>query len=239
MLSVTKILPRGQGLAAVLLKRAPSVELDWARRGASPLDATDSSGRPLHVALPPGSRLRDGDVLIAEDGSLVRVVAAPEPVLAVQACPTHGSPADLLRAAHALGRLQVAAMVQLDRLLIAPDAALAGRLRHQHLVVQEAVAPFEPDLTLLTDAAPATAPPPAAAHVHGPHCSHGHDHHQHRHHDHHSHAGHGAPGHTHPTAAVAAAVAAPPRGRPVGVAVTGAAVPHVHGPGCGHAHTGR
>jgi len=233
MLSVTKFLPRGQGLAAVLLKRAPSVELDWARRGADPLDATDSSGRPLHVALPPGSRLRDGDVLIAQDGSLVRVVAAPEPVLAVQACPTHGSPADLLRAAHALGLLQVAVMVEPDRLLIAPDAALADRLRHQHLVVQEAVAPFEPDAARVTDADAATAPrEPAAAHVHGPHCSHGHGHH-HGHHDH-GHAGHGAPGHTHSTAAAAA-----PRGRPVGVAVTGTAVPHVHGPGCGHDHTGR
>jgi urease accessory protein len=234
MLSVTKFLPRGQGLAAVLLKRAPSVELDWARRGASPLDAidaTDSSGRPLHVALPPGSRLRDGDVLIAQDGSLVRVVAAPEPVLAVRACPTHGSPADLLRAAHALGRLQVEVMVQPDRLLIAPDAALADRLQRQHLVVEAAQAPFEPDTGLSDDTAHATTTAETpAAHVHGPHCRHGHDHH-----DHHGHATHASPGHSHPPAAVAA----PARGRPVGIAVTSAAAPHVHGPGCGHDHDGQ
>jgi urease accessory protein len=35
--------------------------------------------------LPRGTVLRDGDVLVADDGALVRIVAAPETVLLVRA----------------------------------------------------------------------------------------------------------------------------------------------------------
>lgn len=51
MLIVNKLLPQGRGLAAVLLKRAASVELDWDLRCKSRFDATDSSGRILGVFL--------------------------------------------------------------------------------------------------------------------------------------------------------------------------------------------
>ena len=85
MLTVNKLIPRGRGLAPVLLKRAATVELDWDVRQKSRFDATDSPGRALGVFLPRGSVVRGGDVLVAEDGSLVRVLAAPQPVLVVRA----------------------------------------------------------------------------------------------------------------------------------------------------------
>ena len=98
MLTVNKLIPQGRGLAAVLLKRAASVELDWDVRQKSRFDATDSSGRALGVFLPRGTVVRGGDVLVGEDGSLVKVQAAPQPVLVVRACAEHGTPFDLLRA---------------------------------------------------------------------------------------------------------------------------------------------
>jgi urease accessory protein len=90
MLHVTKLIAGGRGVAAVLVKRAPTVELDWDQRQKSRFDATDSSGRALAVVLARGSAVRGGDLLVAEDGSLVRVIAAAQPVLRVTACPAHG-----------------------------------------------------------------------------------------------------------------------------------------------------
>lgn len=75
MIPVSKFLPQGQGLAAVLLKRASAVTLDAVQTAAGQFQAIDSLGRPLRVALPTGTPLHDGDVLVGEDGSLIRVVA--------------------------------------------------------------------------------------------------------------------------------------------------------------------
>jgi len=77
MLTLNKLLSGGHGLAPVLLKRAATVELDWDVRQKSRFDATDSQGRALGVFLPRGTVVRGGDVLVAEDGSLVRVLASP------------------------------------------------------------------------------------------------------------------------------------------------------------------
>lgn len=191
MPNVDKLIPQGRGLAAALLKRATTLELDWAQRCGGGLDATDSQGRALHLALPPGSVLRGGDVLVAEDGSLIRVRAAAEPVLQVSACAEHGSPVDLLRTAYLLGARQVAVELQAEGLQLAPDAALAHELRARHLTVVEALAPFEPETGEAARGGHAHAQEPghgrgpvrgkpvgiavaAAPHRHGPGC--GHDH---------------------------------------------------------------
>jgi urease accessory protein len=183
MLSVNKLLPGGRGLAAALIKRASSVELDWDLRQKSRFEATDSAGRHLGVFLPRGSVLRGGDVMVAEDGSLVRVRAAPQPVLRVTACPAHGTPVDLPRAAYHLGNRHVALEVKADHLQLEPDPVLADMLRSMHLIVHELSAPFEPE---------------GGAYAAGGHGAHGHEHaqghdqrgHDHDHgHDHHDHDG--------------------------------------------------
>ena len=98
MLQVSKLLPQGQGLAPVLLKRATTVELDWDVRQKSRFAATDSAGRELGIFLPRGTLVRGGDVLVAEDGSMVRVIAALQPDhLKIE--PDHVL-ADMLRAMH-------------------------------------------------------------------------------------------------------------------------------------------
>lgn len=144
-LQVGKRIPGGQGLSAVLLRRASAVELDWDVRQKSRIEATDSLGRSLNVFLPRGTVLRGGDVLVAEDGSLVRVKAAPQPVLVVTHCADHGTPFDLLRAAYHLGNRHVPLELQPDRLLLEPDHVLADMLRLQHLIVTETASAFEPE----------------------------------------------------------------------------------------------
>ena len=100
MLQCSKLLPQGKGLASALLKRAATVELDWDVRQKSRFDATDSLGRQLGVFLLRGTLVRGGDVLVAEDGSMVKVIAAPQAVLRITHCAEHGTPFDLTRAAY-------------------------------------------------------------------------------------------------------------------------------------------
>ena len=145
MLQVSKCIPQGQGLAPVLVKRAATVELDWDVRQKSRFDATDSVGRSLGVFLPRGTVVRGGDVLVAEDGSLVRVLAAPEQVLRITHCQAHGTPYDLIRAAYHLGNRHVPIELKPDHLQIEPDHVLADMLRAMHLIVQAVEQPFEPE----------------------------------------------------------------------------------------------
>jgi urease accessory protein len=167
MRTANKLIPQGRGLAPVLLKRAATLELDWDVRQKSRFAATDSTGRELGVFLPRGTLVRGGDVLVAEDGALVRVLAAPQPVLVITACAQHGTPFDLTRAAYHLGNRHVPIELQPDHLKIEPDHVLAGMLRAMHLTVTEQNLPFEPEGGAY-----------AAGHDHG----HGHDH------DHHGHS---------------------------------------------------
>ena len=145
MLTVNKLIPQGQGLASALLKRAGTVELDWDVRQKSRFDVTDSAGRSLGVFLPRGTVVRGGDVLVAEDGSLVRVLAAPQQVLRITHCQAHGTPFDLIRAAYHLGNRHVPIELKPDHLQIEPDHVLADMLRAMHLIVQPVEQPFEPE----------------------------------------------------------------------------------------------
>jgi urease accessory protein len=203
MLQVSKVIAQGQGLAPVLLKRAATVELDWDVRQKSRFDTTDSLHRHLGVFLPRGTLLRGGDVLVAEDGSMIRVLAAAQPVLRITACTTHGSPFDLTRAAYHLGNRHVAIELKPDHLKIEPDHVLADMLRAMHLTVHSVEEAFEPEGGAYSAATHAghlhsdkthhdkahgehashdhtseeTHPlTPAPAHVHGPDCGHGHGH---------------------------------------------------------------
>ncbi len=145
MLTINKLIPGGRGLAAALIRRAAHLDLTWDVRQRSRFDAVDSSGRELGVFLPRGSVVRGGDVLITEDGSLVVVRAAAQPVLLVRACPAHGTPLDLMRATYHLANRHVALEVAADHLKLEPDHVLADMLRQQHLIVTEGSEPFEPE----------------------------------------------------------------------------------------------
>ena len=145
MLQTSKLISQGAGLAAALLKRAATLELDWDTRQKSRFEATDSSGRTLGIFLPRGTVVRGGDVLVADDGSLVRVVAAPQPVLKITHCTNHGTPYDLIRAAYHLGNRHVPIELKPDHLKIEPDHVLADMLRAMHLIVHAVDEAFEPE----------------------------------------------------------------------------------------------
>ena len=208
MLTINKLISRGQGLAPVLLKRASRVTLDWDTRQKSRFDTTDSLGRHLGVFLPRGTAVRGGDVLVAEDGSLILVEAAAQALLEVRHDAGQGHAFDLLRAAYHLGNRHVQLELQPDRLLLEPDHVLADMLRMMHLSVNEISSAFEPEAGAYASAGQGDG-------------HHGHDHaHAHAH------------AHDHP----APPAAAQSRGKPIGIAVAVAAAgtPHVHGPGCTH-----
>ena len=176
MLQVSKLLPQGQGLAPVLVQRAATIELDWDVRQKSRFAATDSTGRELAVFLPRGTLVRGGDVLVAEDGSMVRVVAAAQPVLRITHCSQHGTPFDLTRAAYHLGNRHVPIELTPAYLQIEPDHVLADMLRAMHLIVKEHQAAFEPE---------------GGAYASGGHAHHGHAHdHDHGHEAGHHHSHH-------------------------------------------------
>jgi urease accessory protein len=198
VLTVNKSIAGSRGLAAVLLRRAATVELPWDVRQKSRFDCTDTSGRALGVFLPRGTVVRGGDALVVEDGTLVVVQAAPQPVLVVRHCPEHGTPLDLLRAAYHLANRHVPLELQADHLKLEPDHVLAAMLRSMHLQVDEALSAFEPEAGAYGEAgdkhdhghghghdhgAPARRLPIAAAapapHVHGPGCGHDHGPHEH------------------------------------------------------------
>ena len=193
MIHVSKLIAQGHGLAPVLVKRAATVSLDWDVRQKSRFDATDSSGRQLGIFLPRGTVVRGGDLLLAEDGSLVRVIAAPQAVLHISHCTQHGTPFDLVRAAYHLGNRHVPIELKPDHLKIEPDHVLAGMLRAMHLIVREDLMAFEPEGGAYA----------AQAHDHGHEHSHDHDHdhgheHEHEHeHDHEHDHEHAQKGHGH------------------------------------------
>src|SRR5665647_1306767 len=145
MLQISKLIPQGRGLAPALLRRTVTMELDWDVRQKSRFEATDSAGRQLGVFLPRGTVVRGGDVLVAEDGSLVKVNAAPQPVLRITPRSSRGTAFDLTRAAYHLGNRHVPIELKPDHLKIEPDHVLADMLRAMHLTVREATEAFEPE----------------------------------------------------------------------------------------------
>ncbi|PIT71892.1 urease accessory protein UreE [Limnohabitans sp. JirII-31] len=192
MLQISKCISGGKGLASALVKRAPTVELDWDVRQKSRFDATDSTGRAVGVFLPRGTLVRGGDVLVAEDGSLIRVVAAPQEVLRITACTEHGSPFDLTRAAYHLGNRHVPIELQPDHLKIEPDHVLADMLRAMHMTVVTVQEAFEPEGGAYSSQGHAHAAHAHAGHTHGTH-SHDHAHGTHDHGHDHTHCDHDHP----------------------------------------------
>ena len=186
MLTCSKLISGGQGLAQALIKRAPTVSLDWDVRQKSRFQVTDSTDRVLSVFLQRGHVVRGGDVLVAEDGTLVRVEAAPQALLRITTCPQHGTPFDLTRAAYHLGNRHVPIELKPDHLKIEPDSVLADLMQSMHLIVNTVNEAFEPE------GGAYGAHHGGSGHSH----DHGHDQAQEGHHDH-SHAHASEPAHVH------------------------------------------
>jgi urease accessory protein len=182
----TRVLKAGQRHDRPL---ADTLILDYAQRSAQKVTATGVKGLAVDIDLHEPARLRTDDLLELDDGTLVEVVAAPEPLLEARVTDV----AALARLAWHLGDRHVPVQVLPNRIRARRDDAIAALLTALGVKVMTIEAPFEPE---------GGAYESAPAHEHGHHDHHhGHDHHHHDHdhaHDHgHSH-GHGqSHGHKH------------------------------------------
>lgn len=98
-------------------------------------------GREAGLFLPRGSVLHHGDGLIAEDGMVARIIAAPEPLSRVET----PDPLLLARACYHLGNRHVPLQIEPGRLSYRNDQVLDDLVRGLGLNVTLVDAPFEPE----------------------------------------------------------------------------------------------
>jgi urease accessory protein len=110
-------------------------------RAKSRLRTELASGEPVGLFLEPGTVLRGGDFVLADDGRVVRIIAAPERVMQVEC----RDAAQLVRAAYHLGNRHVAVEFGDGWLRFSADHVLARMLEGLGLAVAELDAPFEPE----------------------------------------------------------------------------------------------
>jgi urease accessory protein len=115
--------------------------LTHAERQREVFDAHLKSAEVVEVALPRGARITDEAFLRSEDGKVVRVVAATEPVLQA----TFPTPIALARAAYLLGARHVPVQLEERWLLVLPDPVLRNELEHVGAQVTEERRPFVPE----------------------------------------------------------------------------------------------
>lgn len=125
--------------------------LPWAERSRSRLRCRLDTGEEAGILLPPGTVLRDGDLLVADGGRAVEVVAAAETLMEARA----GNAVLLARCAWHLGNRHVPIELGEGWVRFAPDHVLRGLLVGLGAEVSVVSAPFQPE-------------PGAYAHVHGP-----------------------------------------------------------------------
>jgi urease accessory protein len=105
------------------------------------LRVTLDNGADAGLFLQRGTTLKAGDLLRADNGFTVRVVAAAE-TLSTAVCP---DPHLLARACYHLGNRHVQIEIQPDRVSYPHDHVLDGMLRGLGLQVTVTEAPFEPE----------------------------------------------------------------------------------------------
>ena len=102
---------------------------------------TGEAGTRFLLDLPHAAMLRDGDGLVLDDGSIVRVVGKPEPLVEIAA----PSEAARLRIAWHIGNRHVEVQVVGDRLRIRRDHVLEAMLRGLGAELIPIEAPFDPE----------------------------------------------------------------------------------------------
>lgn len=117
------------------------LELPFDMRCKSRLRTRLLSGEECGLFLERGTVLRGGDKLLANDGRVVEVVAAPERLMEAMS----GDMLLIARAAYHLGNRHVALQLLPGRLRFVADAVLGEMVRGLGLKVSEIEAPFEPE----------------------------------------------------------------------------------------------
>jgi urease accessory protein len=115
--------------------------LPFELRLKSRLRTTLQSGEEVGLFLDRGEVLRGGDCLVADDGRIVRVIAAAEAVMEVRSA-DRGA---LARAAYHLGNRHCPVEIGADYLRFPADRVLSEMLLGMGFAVTAVSAPFEPE----------------------------------------------------------------------------------------------
>lgn len=115
--------------------------LPFELRQKSRLKTTLQDGREVGLMLNRGELLRSGDCLRAEDGSIIKVEAAPETVSTVH----HENMLTLARACYHLGNRHVALQIGEGWIRYLHDHVLDDMVRGLGLSISVEEAPFEPE----------------------------------------------------------------------------------------------
>lgn len=121
------------------------LELAFDTRCKSRLRTKLASGEDCGLFLERGTVLRGGDKLLANDGRVVEVVAAPEALMEAAIDENEGDPLLIAKAAYHLGNRHVAVHLLPGRLRFVADHVLGEMVRGLGLKVSEVAAPFEPE----------------------------------------------------------------------------------------------
>jgi urease accessory protein len=120
---------------------ADCVVLDYDDRHRRRVSMQGKKGLPFLLDLPHAARLHGGDALVLEDGRLIEVIAASEPLLEIHC-------ADALQTARIawhLGNRHVPTQVLAMALRVRRDHVIAEMASHLGADVVEIQAPFDPE----------------------------------------------------------------------------------------------
>jgi urease accessory protein len=137
MIRATRALPLGQWSG----QPVDTVVLDYDHRHRRRLSMTGEGGFAFLLDLADAVPLRDGDGLTLEDGRLIAVKAAAEPLAEI----TADGPAHLLRIAWHLGNRHLPTQLLPDRLRIRRDHVIEEMVAGLGATVREVSAPFDPE----------------------------------------------------------------------------------------------
>ena len=137
MIRATRILAKGRWPSAA----ADSVVLDYDQRHRRRMAMEGAGGLAFLLDLADAVPLQDGDGLQLEDGRIVAVSAAPEPLAEI----TAPNATDLLRIAWHLGNRHLPADLRPDRIRIRQDHVIEEMAEGLGARVAHIDAPFDPE----------------------------------------------------------------------------------------------
>jgi urease accessory protein len=183
MIRATEVKPQHRWAEAP----ADTVVLDFDDRHRRRMAMTGTRGLEFLLDLENAVALRGGDALVLEDGRLVEVVAAPEPLVEIRGADPH----HLIRVGWHLGNRHLPTQIMAKGLRIRRDHVIEAMVRGLGARVVEIEAPFDPEGGAYAGT--------GHGHAHEDHAhqtghkghdhDHAHDHHDHGH-DHHHHDEH-------------------------------------------------
>jgi urease accessory protein len=115
--------------------------LDAGERHRRRIVLTGERGTIFLLDLPQAVALRDGDGLVLDDGSVIRVTGKPEPLVEIAARTPH----ELMRLAWHIGNRHTDMQVVGDKLRIRRDHVLEAMLRGLGAQLTPIEAPFDPE----------------------------------------------------------------------------------------------